>query len=110
MAGIESEGWAERHAGKKSPQGTAFTTPTRSYGDQCETRTYLFAVHAIVLVSLEAEDVTVADRRARDPAFTTPPGIGAIETLGEFGAPFTTWTYRVAVADLTPFDTVTRKA
>jgi len=34
MAGIETEGWAERHAEKKSPQGSAFPTPTRSYGDQ----------------------------------------------------------------------------
>ena len=28
--------WAERHAGRETPQGTAFTTPTRSYGNQCE--------------------------------------------------------------------------
>eukprot|EP00982_Pelagococcus_subviridis_P016032 31445-Pelagococcus_subviridis.AAC.21 len=34
--GIESEGpWVERRAGK-GPQGSAFTTPTRSYGDQCD--------------------------------------------------------------------------
>eukprot|EP00982_Pelagococcus_subviridis_P012038 31138-Pelagococcus_subviridis.AAC.11 len=39
MAGIESVGpWAERNAGK-SPKGSAFTTPTRSYGDQCIERT-----------------------------------------------------------------------
>jgi hypothetical protein len=34
--GIETVGCAERHAGRESPQGTAFITPTRSYGDQCE--------------------------------------------------------------------------
>ena len=40
-AGIESGGWAEGHAGK-SPQGSASTTPTRSYGDQFEIeRTWL---------------------------------------------------------------------
>eukprot|EP00982_Pelagococcus_subviridis_P015895 31436-Pelagococcus_subviridis.AAC.5 len=33
VVGIESEGWAERCAGK-SPSETAFTTPTRSYGNQ----------------------------------------------------------------------------
>ena len=36
-AGIETEGpWAERCAGRESPQGSAFTTRPRSYGDQCE--------------------------------------------------------------------------
>eukprot|EP00982_Pelagococcus_subviridis_P007292 30536-Pelagococcus_subviridis.AAC.2 len=39
LKGVRS-GVERRHrvgcAGKKSPQGTAFTTPTRSYGDQCE--------------------------------------------------------------------------
>jgi hypothetical protein len=35
VVGIESEGWAERCAGK-SPSETAFTTPTRSYGNQCK--------------------------------------------------------------------------
>ena len=35
MSGIETEGWAEKCAGK-SPKGTAFTAPTRSYGNQCE--------------------------------------------------------------------------
>eukprot|EP00982_Pelagococcus_subviridis_P017073 31512-Pelagococcus_subviridis.AAC.2 len=34
-AGIERKVWAERDAGKR-PQGSAFTSPTRSYGDQCE--------------------------------------------------------------------------
>jgi hypothetical protein len=32
---MESVVWAERHAGK-SPSGSAFTTRTESYGDQCE--------------------------------------------------------------------------
>ena len=50
MAGIESEVWAERHAGQ-SPSGSAFTTRTRSYGDQCK----------------NAPDV------ARAGAFSTPP-------------------------------------
>ena len=37
MAGIETEGpWAERHAGRESPQGTARAAPTRSRGDRRE--------------------------------------------------------------------------
>eukprot|EP00982_Pelagococcus_subviridis_P008044 30803-Pelagococcus_subviridis.AAC.4 len=34
--GIETEGRAERCAGRESPQGTAFTARMGTYGDQCE--------------------------------------------------------------------------
>ena len=48
-SGIESEGCAERCAGK-TPQGSAFTTPTRSYVDQCIERTR-FRTYTVLSVS-----------------------------------------------------------
>eukprot|EP00982_Pelagococcus_subviridis_P005307 29586-Pelagococcus_subviridis.AAC.7 len=67
-AGIESEVWAERSAGKL-PEGSAFTTPTRSYGDQRIERTCRAptARHrgALHLAAADAADETVAHVRVR---------------------------------------------
>ena len=50
-SGIETEAYGRRDdAGRESPQGTAFTTRTRSYGNQCDARTRLTKSPARIFV------------------------------------------------------------
>ena len=77
--GIESEGWAERCAGK-SPQGSAFTTPTRSYGNQCIERTASAAtapccVAASLLARGSPSLKTTTSFSARDAHPDAPPDL-----------------------------------
>ena len=51
--------WAERDDGK-TPQGSAFTTPTRSYGNQRIERTHLKRVH--LLGALDHRDDAARER------------------------------------------------
>ena len=65
-----SEGpWAEKDAaGERSPQGTAFTTPTRSYGDQCTERTPIFeSSHGAAASRAPARLARASARDEQDP-------------------------------------------